>query len=173
MQRIGRIDATGSSNTLEFVSIPDTYTDLCIKYLLRSTRSVFYVDGNLVRVNGSTANYSWRRLFNVASSSGSGSQLSFGLINGNSTTANSFAIGEMYIPNYTASAAKSFSYDSLTETNTTTDGYYIMMYAGLWNDTAAISSITFTLGTGDPFATGSFIEVYGITAGSDGIVAVS
>jgi hypothetical protein len=173
MYQIGRADATGSSNTLEFINIPGTYTDLYIKYLFRSVRNVFYVDGNYFRVNGNAANYSWRRLWNTASTDGSGTSMSFGLINANSTTANSFTIGEMQIPNYASNAPKIFSYDSLTETNTTTDGYYMMVYSGLWNDTAAINSIAFTLGTSDNFAVGSFIELYGITKGSDGATAVA
>jgi hypothetical protein len=98
--------------------------------------------------------------------------MSFGLINANNTTANSYTIGEMYIPNYSGNTAKSFSYDTLNATETTTDGYYSMVYAGLWNDTAAINSITFTLGAGN-FAAASFFEVYGITKGSSGGVVVS
>lgn len=172
MVRIARADATGSSPIIELNNIPGTYTDLVVKYLFRGTQNTFFIDGNFFRVNGSTSGYSWRRLWNVASSGGTGTSMSFGLIGGAATTTNCFTIGEMYIPNYAGNLAKSFSYDSSTETNTTTDGFYMMMYAGLWDNTAPITSITFNINSGN-FASGSFIEIYGVTKGSDGVTTVS
>jgi hypothetical protein len=90
---------------------------------------------------------------------------------GTSFTANTFSSAQIYIPNYTASAAKSVSLDGSTEQNNTTS--YNSIVAGLWNNTAAITSVTFTDQQGGNFAVGSMFSLYKITKGSDGIVTVS
>jgi hypothetical protein len=170
--RIARADANGSSTILEFTNIPNTYTDLYIRFHMRNTQNTYFQDGNTFTVNGSGSGYSWRRMWNTASGSGSGSNASFGLTNQNLTTANTFTLGEMYIPNYAGTQNKLFSYDSSTETNTSTDGWYMMIYGAEWANSAAISSIRFASG-GNNFASGSFIELYGITKGTTGVVTVS
>jgi hypothetical protein len=91
-------------------------------------------------------------------------------VNANSATSNTFGNGEIYIPNYLSGTAKSFSSDSVAENNGT-EGWQVIQ-ANLWSGTDAITSIEL-----DP-ALGTFVQyssatLYGILAGSDGIVAVS
>jgi hypothetical protein len=93
------------------------------------------------------------------------------LLPGTSFTANSFGNGEIYIPNYTSSVAKSVSLNGSTEQNNTTS--YNSVVAGLWNNTAAITSITFATQTAGNFVIGSMFSLYKITKGSDGIVTTS
>ena len=65
---------------------------------------------------------------------------------------------------------ESVSVDSVQENNATEA--YQTIVAGLWNDTSAITSMV--IGNfGGGFAEHSSASLYGITAGSDGIVAVS
>ena len=61
---------------------------------------------------------------------------------GTGTTANTYAVTDIYIPNYTSSNYKSYSVDAVQETMGTSP--YVYMQSGLWANTSAITSITFT-----------------------------
>ncbi len=54
-------------------------------------------------------------------------------------SASTFASTEVYIPNYAGSTNKSYAVDQVQETNGTTA--YMNLLAGLWSNTAAITSI--------------------------------
>jgi hypothetical protein len=170
MQLISHEELDGTTAILEFGSIPATYTDL---YVLFSLRQATGSDA-IARVifNGVTANLSSRTL----AGAGSGTPSSFGLtevdpvITQSPDTASTFGNGSLYISNYQVASAKSFSIDAVSENNGTTAFQRII--AGLWNDTAAINAIRFTSPNGN-FAQYSSASLYGILAGSDGIVAVS
>jgi hypothetical protein len=58
----------------------------------------------------------------------------------NGNTASTFSNGEFYIPNYASANNKSVSFDSVTENNKATD-QILALNAGLWADSAAITSI--------------------------------
>jgi hypothetical protein len=77
-----------------------------------------------------------------------------------SYTANTFSNGAVYIPNYAGSAHKSVSWDYVTENNSTTADQMIL--AGVWADTAAITSITLALPSG-VFTQHSTASLYTIT----------
>jgi hypothetical protein len=159
--------------SIQFTSIPQTYTDLVAVLSLRDTATgnAFYAS---ISLNSSTTGFTGRNL--VGNSSVAGSDTTsrvVGLYSGNSTTANTFGTTQLYIPNYTGSTNKSFSVDGASENNSATiDTAYQGITAGLWSNTAAITSITFTSG-GATFAIGSIISLYGILKGSDGIVTTS
>jgi hypothetical protein len=153
----------GGTSAITFSSIPSTYTDLKVVYSLRSTNS----DVNEIiklTFNGTTSN----RTVNRVESYGSGgitaatSSVMFAyMANGNTATASTFGNGELYIPNYAGSTAKSSSTDGVNENNATTA--IIGFAANLWNDTAAITSITFEPGTtGQTFMQHSTAYLYGI-----------
>ncbi len=169
MQVIQHTELGSGQATITFSSIPSTYTDLMVVYSLRVSNTSF---ANVVYVsfNGSTSNFSGRYLEGNGSSAASGS---LGRYVGayNNPTASTFGNGQLYIPNYAGSTAKSFSVDSVTEANATAS--YQDIIAGLWNDTSAINSITFSLTTADTFVTGSSATLYGILKGSAGGVTVS
>jgi len=143
-------------------TIPQTYTDLKIVMSGRNTAASGLV---YFSFNGNTSNRSSRLLYG----SGSGtSSVTYDntdpramIMNESGYTANTFSSGEMYIPNYTGSNFKSFSADSVQETNATTAFSYAM--AGLWSNTAAITTITLSTPTGS-FAEGSTFYLYGISA---------
>ena len=154
--------------SIEFTSIPQDGTDLVAICSVRST------DSNLslyLRPNGSTSNLSSRNLQGTGSvtSSFTGTTIQ-ALATNSGNTANTFSSTSFYLTNYTAATAKSFSIDTVTETNATEA--YQRITAGLWNDTTAISSLQFWPDSGN-FAAGSIISLYKITKGSDGIVTTS
>lgn len=150
----------GGTSSVSFTSIPQTYTDLVIKFSSRNSDSSVRV-----RFNGTTTGYSERLIYGsgtAAASTNTSVQTSlvWGVSNNTSTAAGTFSSGEIYIPNYTAATAKCISMDSVTEANTTAADIY--MDAGFWNNTAAITQIDL-FGTGSPhFVQYSSFSLYGI-----------
>ena len=149
---------SGGAASIDFTSIPQTYTDLCLKISARA-------GGNnlLLQFNGSAANYNDRYLIGsgtVASSNSNTSTTKFwGLTDTSTQTTNTFASNEYYISNYTSSNYKSTSLDTVQEDNTA--NAYSYLYAGLWSSTAAITSISATPSSGT-FAQYSTATLYGI-----------
>ena len=155
--------------SIEFTSIPSTFTDLVI---LISARSNLGSLGDLfISFNGSTASFTGRNLDGSGSSVGGGANARYvGTINGTPQTANTFGSYAIYIPNYAGATNKSFSVDSVTENNATLAIQTIG--AGLWSSTAAITSVAFTPSSGS-LVTGTTASLYGVLKGSDGIVTTS
>jgi len=84
---------------------------------------------------------------------------------GANATANTFGNDELYIPNYTGSTYKSISSDTVSESNGSAPSDAIAsLWAGLWNNTAAITSITLSPGAGGTFVQYSTFHLYGIKA---------
>jgi hypothetical protein len=161
---------SGGAASIEFTAISGDYTDLVVLVSGRGTSNEG-VGGAVynVRFNGSSVNYSGRRLAGNGSSAFSSADF-FLPMSANDYTANTFGNSQIYIPNYRSAVAKSWSGDSVGENNASNALQYIV--AGLWNDTSAIISIQLIPNIGN-FAQHSSASLYGITAGSDGIVAVS
>ena len=152
---------SGGASSIDFTSIPSTYTDLCLKVTGRTTGG--NPDNGLITFNGSSSSFSYRRLFGDGSGAGS-SAASANNINllytGSTATANTFANSEMYIPNYAGSTNKSFSIDTVAETNATEA--YMYLIAGLWSNTAAITSIGLAPRSGGNFVEFSTAYLYGV-----------
>ncbi len=149
----------GGASSIAFSSIPSTYTDLCLKMSARLTNAVD-VYGMAPTFNGITSSFTSKRLLSTGSSVSSDSPTGYaGLVEGTSYTANTFGNWELYIPNYTGSANKSFRIDDVTENNAT--AAYSELVAGLWSNTAAITSISFA--SAGTFAQYSTATLYGIS----------
>jgi hypothetical protein len=131
---------SGGVSSVQFASIPSTYTDLLIKASYRGSGANVYEISNL-RFNGLNANLSSKSIEGngSAASSITNSQIYFGAGDGASATANTFSNIEAYVPNYTSSNYKSVSIDAVGENNATT--IYMQLTAGLWSNTAGITSI--------------------------------
>ena len=154
----------GGASSIDFTSIPATYTDLVVKFSLRSadTSTLSKITFNN---DNSTSNYSQRRLYGDGSTSASDTLTSLGYLSpigagASSYTANTFGNAEMYIPNYAGSTNKSVSIETVLENNFAT-GVYATLTAGLWSQTSTITSIKFA-----PFST-TFVQystatLYGI-----------
>jgi hypothetical protein len=157
---------SGGAASIEFTSIPATYTDLLVKSSLRSNQSVTY-NYAYIRINGITASsYSYKLLYadnNTVGSVGSTSanEISANLTVGASSTASTFSNGEFYIPNYTSSNNKSISTDSVTENNNST-GVGLYLGAALFTTSSAITSISLFTGATFTFNQYSTATLYGI-----------
>lgn len=154
----------GGASSIDFSSIPATYTDLCLKLSARgSATGGAYAHYAVVSFNSNTSNRSWRRLAGYSSSTysdNSSSVITMGSIPSSGATASAFANCEWYIPNYAGSNYKSWSIDAVVDTNSSTDWENYFM-AHLWSNTSAITSIGITLDSGN-FVQYSTATLYGI-----------
>ena len=162
----------GGASSIAFSNIPQTYTDLVLMMSLRSTGTGVSTRYASVSFNSNTSNYSYRRLYGNGSSAGSdnGTLRIIGTIPGSTVTANTFASLQMYVPNYTSSNNKSYSCDCVEENNAT--GAEADLIAGLWSNSAAITSITIDVDQGSyNFAQYSTATLYGVTSAGYGAKA--
>lgn len=166
LYKIASNDLTTTAASVTFSSIPQGYTDLKVVISARSSYSSG--EGALMRFNGSSsANYTYKQLYGAGSSAGSYGPPSLetygfvGSMGGTNYTASTFDSIDLYIPNYTSSNNKSFSVDSVAENNSATVNQSDLI-AGLWSQTAAITSITFTSYNAANFVANSTFTLYGI-----------
>jgi hypothetical protein len=158
---------SGGAASITFASIAADYTDLKLLVSARSTYNSTDADLIYLQFNGSSSGYSGIRLYGVPNgtvgsdaNSGSGTFLDIGPISSALNTASTFGSTQCYIPNYRSSVGKSTSSESVSETNATTNQSEI--YAGLWNNTDPITSITLDLIQGGNFTEYSTASLYGI-----------
>lgn len=157
---------SGGAANIDFTSIPSTYTDLVVKFSIRTNRSSIE-DAIRIQFNGSGGTaYTSRILYGSGSGSGASTNytstaytVSFSTV-GNTATSSTFANGEMYIPNYAGSTNKSTSTDLVSENNAT--DAVAGLSAGLWSNTTAINQVTLTPNSGTLFNQYSTAYLYGI-----------
>jgi hypothetical protein len=135
----------GGAASMDFTSIPSTYTDLQI--LISSKRTASGGSGSaMMEFNGVTTNYSFRRVSGNGSSAGSDSGTSALIGEAGEFSETGWASNSVYIPNYAGSTNKSYSADGVRENNAT--GAFDELIAGLWTNTSAITSISIKPVTG-------------------------
>jgi hypothetical protein len=153
---------SGGAASIDFTSIPSTYTDLVLKYSVRQDLASVAAS-DFLYLNGSQTTYSGRWI--EGAGSGTPSSYTTGATNlygngggdGANATANTFANAEIYIPNYAGSTNKSLSHDAVMENNATTA--YADLGAGLWSNTAAINRVTIsTSATSVTGGTAKFVQ---------------
>lgn len=156
---------SGGASEIDFTSIAADWTDLLIKLSGRLSSAAF-TQSITLRFNGSTTSYSSRNLRGSGSAASSVNdvygtdEMYIGEAPANSATASTFGNCEIYIPNYAGSDNKSVSVDIVTEDNATLA--YAYLTAGLWSNSAAITSIKLLLPNGGNFVQHSTATLYGI-----------
>lgn len=155
------VDSSGASS-IEFTSIPQTYTDLKLVVSGRTNYASLF-DDVVIQFNGLTTNLSSRWIQgNGAAASGSNNASLIPVFEqGATSTANIFSNTEIYIPNYRSATNKSLSIDNVIETNGTTS--YIRVISGLWSSTAAITSIRYASAYSTTIQQYSSASLYGIS----------
>ena len=163
-----QVVGAGGASTIDFTSIPSTYTDLVLKISCRVTGSSGYTLSRIrARFNGDTGNNYYNRLvYNNATSvgseaSGASSGITYFYATAMDSTASTFASSEVYISNYSATPRKSVSIESVTETNGA--GVIMSLNAGLWSTTSAINAISISDTNGFTFLQYSTAYLYGIS----------
>lgn len=147
---------SGGASSIDFTSIPSTYTDLVLHSSLRNSGT--NTDCYLL-VNGSNGSDKW--LYAQGSSPGStnGSKIYVESAISSQTTS-TFSNSQIYIPNYTNGVYKNFAIDTITENNSST-GNLLLLSAGLWSSGSAITSLSITVLAGS-FVQYSTAYLYGI-----------
>lgn len=150
----------GGASTIDFTSIPSTYTDLICKV---SGRTSGTNTGYKVNFNNLTSNLSSKLLYGTGSAAASGSEAAkmddYAGVTQSTYTSNTFSNAEFYIPNYAGSNNKSVSLDGVTENNAT--AALSNLSAGLWANSSAINQITITPENGS-FVQYSTAYLYGV-----------
>ena len=144
---IATVNASGSSGTITFSSIPSTYTHLQIRAIARTGRGVV---GDTLRMtfNGdSGSNYVYHALYGdgASPSAFSGTSLAYAPVMyaaGTSAAANIMGVGVIDILDY-ANTNKYKTSRSLHGEDFNGSGD-IALFSGLWMSTTAINSITFS-----------------------------
>lgn len=155
--------------SVTFANIPQTgYTDLVIKSSVRTNRTSGAAVNDWVQLtlNGNTTGYTGTFIFGNGATTASytyanvGTPRYVGDTNSDLATANTFGNAEIYIPNYTGSNNKSYSVDAVSENNGTTA--IATLTAGLWSNTAAITTIQLAPYVGTAFLANSTFYLYGV-----------
>ena len=151
----------GGAASIDFSSIPGTYTDLVLVVSARATSTTAAMT---IAFNGSSASFTSRYLQGngTAASSSTGTTL-IGNASISTDTANTFGSVQIVIPNYAGSTNKAFSIESVTENMAA--GAFQQMFASIWSNTAAITQVTLSLAN---FAQYSSASLYGTLKGSGG-----
>ena len=161
-EAIATVEVGSGGAAVEFTSIPQTYTDLC---LMLSARASITTGNIKFAPNGSAANRSARYLLGLGNSTESGASSSQPFIYSyavpSSYTGSTFGNISYYIPNYTDSSEKTVSVDGVTENNgTTAFAFFSTSLLG----TSAITSIELTIYFGGNFQQYSTATLYGISS---------
>jgi hypothetical protein len=131
---------SGGAASINFTSIPQTGTDLLVVVSIRADSGGIDA-APFVKFNNDATGYSGRTILGNGTSRFSETKTNFTMVQAGSTsTANTFGSGQIYIPNYAGSVNKSFSMETLGENNGTEA--WMEMRAGLWSNTAAITSLS-------------------------------
>jgi hypothetical protein len=148
-----------SAASVTFSSIPSTYTDLVLRVSARPDSSG---DAYLTFNGVAGTSYSSTDLQGTGSVAQSSRQSNTSRVRlqnfASTTTANTFASAEIYIPSYAATINKPVSAISADEANAT--AAFITATAGLFSNTSAITSVTLTYSS--LFVSGSSFYLYGI-----------
>ena len=156
---------SGGASSIDFTSIPSTYTDLVLKLSLRGSTTAGNQTAYIQYNNDTTlGNYSGRYVFGDGASASSSSTTSYNFLGSAAdagATASTFNSVDLYIPNYAGSTQKSSSVDMARENNATSTYIVQALYANLWTGTAAISSFKVFIFSGN-FDQYSTATLYGI-----------
>jgi hypothetical protein len=153
---------SGGISVIDFLAIPQTYTDLIVMLSLRDTSTG--PNGNII-FNNSSVSYSFRALEGYTGGFESYTASTIQMpVTRSTATSNTFSNISIYIPNYSSGTQyKSVSIDGVTENNTTaTNTTYQRFGAGLWSNTAPITQIE--IKAENSFAQYSTVHLYGIKA---------
>jgi hypothetical protein len=148
------VGAAGSA-TIAFTSIPQTYTDLCIKFSGRNVNNAYTFS---IALNGTTVTGS-RRLFGTGSGSAQSDTYNGMYTNYSGATASIFGNADIYIPSYTDSVNKCFSVNAVSEDNYSSA--YMNFGALIFSSSSAVTSISLIPESGN-FAQYSSATLYGI-----------
>lgn len=163
---------SGGAATIEFTSIPGTYTHLQIRGIARGTRTDFSIDQLYTRVNSDTgSNYAWHWLYGNGSSASADAGANATSMNlgwfataATASVTNTFGGVVIDILDYAnTNKFKTFRVLSGNDFNGGGSPFSgtIILASGLWRSTSAITSISFDPSEAN-FAQYSHFALYGV-----------
>ena len=122
---------SGGTNSIDFTSIPSTYTDLQLLLSVRTATATYQIDQIKLRFNANSSSaYAYKG--GLASMAGATADNSagtdywwFGIAPRPQATANAFGNTSIYIPNYASSNYKPSLSESIAASNGSGDYWYL------------------------------------------------
>jgi hypothetical protein len=159
----------GGSATITFSSIPATYTHLQLRYICQDNRGTYNDSLMNIRFNSDTGNnYAWhyvRGNGSATESSGTTSTAQIQVTTTASSATSKFVAGVLDVLDYrNTNKYKTARLLTGFDTNNTGTGSVGLIYlnSGLWQNTNAITTITFASALGTQFNQYSSFALYGI-----------
>jgi hypothetical protein len=166
--KIASTTLASSAGSVTFSSIPQTFTDLCIKTMTRSTAAAVSV-GYVYSINGTGGSGTYVSAGLRATGSSPTTVVNsnvFGwhsdFANGGGMVANSFSVHEVYIQNYVDSLGLNRTFGVVGGQMNQTTPRYIGVQTAKYQGTTAITSIVFQPDAGS-WDIGSSFDLYGIS----------
>ena len=160
------LEADAASVT--FSSIPATYEHLQLRFSAKSTDTSMEVDWPVLTFNADTGNnYSFHYMYGTSTLKGAGRVASQVLKLYRITTAKPSVDSALYgticldILDY-RNTNKNTTIQSIGSGPQSSPYLVINFQSGLWDNTAAVTSIALTLSSGDDYARGSEFTLYGL-----------
>lgn len=169
--KLAEVSGTGSSGILTFSAIPATFGELLVTVWGRSSAAVA-ASTLMLSLNGNTtpADYDYQYMraagtaLEGAESVGAAAFIFCGFMPGASSTASLHSAAKIWLPEYANTGAfKTVIAHAAGQSNLVAGGLYVWQASGTFESTAAISSVTLTLGTGN-WTTASRARLYGVPA---------
>lgn len=164
-EAIASTTLTTSAASIDFSSIPSTYTHLQLRIIARSDYADILTGGRL-RFNSDTgSNYAWHRLYGdggsaTASASTSQTQIRIDRMTGTSAGTNTFGVMVTDVLDY-GNTNKYTTIRSLGGYDNNGNGWAVLA-SGLWMNTAAVTSISFANIDGGNLIANTQVALYGI-----------
>ena len=167
---VAQVVTSASQASIDFVNIPNRFTDLVVRYSLRTTLAggPFYFDDMGMRFNNdSGTNYSRSVIRNRQGNLGVGSLTSatffpFFEASAGNATASTFGNGEMWISNYATSNFKGLRIDGGSESQTANETVTGII-SGCYKSTSPITSISIYSQNGANIVQNSTAYLYGVS----------
>jgi hypothetical protein len=154
----------GGTTSIDFNSIPQTYTDLVIKGGARFSDIAGVSQPVSIKFNTLDTDQTWLQAYGNGSTVGSNGSTGLGqaaTANGTASTTSSFSSFELYIPNYTGSQNKLVSTDTIVENAGTASSE--IFSTTRWATSSAITSLSLVPNTTGTFAQYTTAYLYGIS----------
>jgi len=148
---------TSSNATVDFTSIPQTYTDLLVKVSAKSNRGSY--SDMVLRFNSDSTTYENRRFFGESGVVGQDASEHTN-IGGTNTGSYQFCNAEYYIPGYTSALNQSWVVFTVSAYNHANQAFTTIA-SGSWDGATAITSLQIT-DIASTFQADSTFYLYGI-----------
>lgn len=163
---VERFTSAGSESSYTFSNIPADKANLVIEFYGRSQRAAQAASIVGFRCNGDTGNnYAYQRLESNLTTNAGDADITQSMacrigIPAATAPANEMGTFRIVIPGYRSAFRKLFNGLSGYRFGSTTSGMVVAMNAGVWENTAAITSLTLVDINAANFVSGSTISLY-------------